>query len=115
MLRARWPRWLSLLIGLWLVASALAFPHESSAGFNRLMVGIFVASFAVQALWAPWFRWANALLGVWLLFSGSIFVHRSAFLALSTLVAGGALAVLALVPSPPRLVDPHHAFVGYRP
>ena len=115
MLRARWPHWTSLAIGLWLVLSTLAFESESSAGFNRLMIGIFVSSLAVHALWAPWFRWTNALLGGWLLFSGTIFGHASAFLALSTLAAGGALVVLALVPTPARLTDPRHDFVGYRP
>lgn len=112
MLLGRWPRWLSLAIGLWLVVSVFAFQASSSGGFNRLIVGILVSSMAVQALWAPGYRWANALFGSWLLFSGAIFDHASLFLALSTMAAGGALVVLAMVPSPPRLTDPRHAFVG---
>ncbi len=113
--RTRWPELASLAIGLWLVVSTLAFRTESSAGFNRLMIGQFVACCAVMAMWAPWFRFVNAGLGVWLLFSAQLFEHASAFLAISTAASGAALVVLASVPTPERLTDPHHAFVGYRP
>ncbi len=114
-LRTRWPELGSLAIGLWLVLSTLAFRTESSAGFNRLMVGQFVACCAVMAMWAPWFRFVDAGLGVWLLFSVQLFEHASTFLALATAAAAGALVVLSLVPTPERLTDPRHAFVGYRP
>jgi hypothetical protein len=115
MLRARWPRLVSLAIGVWLVLSTLAFRTGSSPGFNRLMVGSFVVCCSVMALWAPWFRFVNLALGVWLVVFASVFRHQTTFLAVSTLVAGGALVVFSALRSPPRLTDPRHAFVGYRP
>lgn len=115
MLRARWPRLVSLLLGLWLVASTLLFRTESSAGFNRLMIGIFVACCALAALWAPWFRFANLGMGLWLVFTAAEWEHASLFLTLSTFAVGGALVVLSALRSPPRLTDPDHEFVGYRP
>jgi hypothetical protein len=111
MLRSRWPLWLSLAIGLWLVLSTVAFQAESSAGFNRLMVGMMVASCAVMAAFAPWFRYVNTGLGVWLLGTTMAFDHRSPFLFLSTLAVAAALVVLSLVPTPARLVDPRRAAV----
>jgi hypothetical protein len=114
MLRQRWPRLVSLLIGLWLVVSTIAFRTETSAGFNRLMIGVFVACCAIMAIWAPWFRFANLAMGLWLVFSASTFEHASTFLRLSTLVGGGALVVLSALRSPPRYRD-EHDFVGYRP
>jgi len=75
--RARWARWVTIALGLWLAASTLLFPHASSAGFDTLMIGIFIAANGVQA--------ASLVL------------------------------VLSFVPSPPRLVHPRQAAVGYRP
>ena len=115
MLRARWPQLVSLAIGVWFVVSALAFQAESSAGFNRLMIGILVVGCAIQALWADWFRFVNLALGIWMMFAAEIFEHGSTFLRLSTLVAGGALVVLSALRSPPLLTDPRHEFVDYRP
>jgi hypothetical protein len=111
MLRSRWSLWLSLAIGLWLVLSTVAFQAESSAGFNRLMVGLLVASCAVMAAWAPWFQFVNTGLGVWLLATTLAFDHRSPFLFWSTLAAAAALVALSLVPTPARLVDPRRAAV----
>ena len=102
-----WPADLSVLLGLWLVLSVLAVPNaESSAGFNRLMIGTFVAANAVIAMWASWFRFMNTVLGVWLLFSALMFEHASAFRLLSTLAVAAAIVVLSLVPTPSRLIDP---------
>jgi hypothetical protein len=115
MLRARWPRLVSLAIGVWLVVSTLAFRTESSPGFNRLMIGIFVCCCAISAIWAPGFRFVNMGLGVWLLFTTSAWEHASMFLRLSTLAAAGALIVLSALRSPPRLIDPNREFAGYRP
>lgn len=115
MLRARWPRLVSLAVGVWLVVSTLAFRTESSPGFNRLMIGIFVCCCAVSALWAPWFRFVNMGLGVWLLFTAATFRHGSTFLALSTLASAAALIVFSALRSPPRLIDPNKEFAGYRP
>ncbi len=115
MLRTRWPRLLSLLVGIWLVVSTLAFRTESSAGFNRLMIGIFVVCSAILAMWAPWFRFVNVGLGVWLFFMAMAFRHGAQLLGLSTIVAGVVLVVLGLVPTPPRHTSPRRAFVNYRP
>jgi hypothetical protein len=111
MLRSRWPLWLSLAIGLWLVLSSTAFQAESSAGFNRLMIGMFVSSCAVMAAWAPWFRFVNTGMGIWLFGSVLMFEHRTTFFFLSTLLAAAILVVLSLVPTPARLVDPRRRAV----
>jgi len=108
----RWPRLLSLALGLWLVASTLVLPMESTSGFNRLIVGTGVAACAVMALWAPWFRFVNTVLGVWLGATELFFEHASTGKFLSTLVVAGAIVVLSLVPSPPRLEDPRHRAVS---
>ncbi len=115
MLRARWPRLVSLLVGVWFVVSTLAFHAESSAGFNRLILGLLVVGSAIQALWASWFRFVNLAIGVWMIFSAEVFRHDSAFLQLSTLVAGGLLVVFSSLRSPPLLIDPTREFANYRP
>jgi hypothetical protein len=115
MLSARWPRLVSLLIGVWFVVSTLAFRTESSAGFNRLMLGLLVIGSAIQALWASWFRFVNLAIGIWMIFSAEVFRHGSTFLQLSTLVAGAALVVFSSLRSPPLLIDPRREFANYRP
>ncbi len=115
MLRARWPRLVSLAIGIWFVVSTLAFRTESSAGFNRLMIGLFVIGSAIQALWAEWFRFVNLALGIWMVLSAELFKHDSTFLLVSTLVAGAVLIVFSSLRSPPLLIDPRREFANYRP
>jgi hypothetical protein len=115
MLRARWPQLVCLAIGVWFVVSTLAFQVESSAGFNRLIIGLLVVGCAIQALWAGSFRFVNLALGIWMVFAAVIFEHASMFLQQSTLVAGGALVVLSALRSPPLLTDPRREFVDYRP
>jgi hypothetical protein len=105
-LARRWPRLLSLALGLWLVAESLVAPGDPTAGFDRLVVGLGVVACAGMALWAPWFRFGSTALGLWLLFAELLFEHGSRTLHGLTLAAGAAIVVLSLVPSPPRLVDP---------
>jgi hypothetical protein len=113
--RARWARWATVALGLWLALSTLVLPHASSAGFDTLMLGIFIAANAVQALWAPWFRFVNTALALFLLVTEVEFGDATTLRFLSTLAAGTLVLVLSFVPSPERLVDPRQAFVGYRP
>jgi hypothetical protein len=105
-LSRRWPRLLTAALGLWLVASSLVPPVESTSGFDRLLVGTAVAACALMALWAPWFRFWNTGFGLWLFATELAFEHATNAKFLSTLVVAGAIVVLSLVPSPPRLVDP---------
>jgi len=113
--RARWARWVTIALGLWLAASTLLFSHASSAGFDTLMIGIFIAANGIQALWAPWFRFVNTVLALFLLVTEVEFGDASTFRSLSTLGAASLVLVLSFVPSPPRLVHPRQAAVGYRP
>jgi hypothetical protein len=114
-IRERWAECVTIVLGLWLAASTLLFPHGSSAGFDTLMIGVFIAANAVQALWAPWFRYVNTGLALFLLVTELEFGDASLFRSLSTLGTAALVLVLSFVPSPPRLVHPRQAAVGYRP
>ncbi|HTV24260.1 MAG TPA: SPW repeat protein [Polyangiaceae bacterium] len=59
----------NLLLGLWLVASAVLWRHFADSRLNTWLVGALVATFALLTIRKPSLRWANALLGAWLLLS----------------------------------------------
>ncbi len=61
-----WPRVVNVVVGAWLFASAFLWPHDGNVAFNDWMVGLIVATTALQAVWAPKLRWANTFLGAWL-------------------------------------------------
>jgi hypothetical protein len=113
--RTRWARWVTVALGLWLVASTLLFPHGSSAGFDTLVLGILIAANAIQALWAPWFRFVNTVIALFLLVTELEFGEPTTFRFLSTLGTATLVLVLSFVPSPPRLAYPRRTAAGYRP
>jgi hypothetical protein len=113
-LGSRWPRLVTLALGLWLVASSLVPPVESTSGFNQLIVGTAVACCSLMALWATWFRFWNTFFGVWLGATELLFEHQATGKFLATLAVAGAIVVLSLVPTPDRLVNPRRRPVTQR-
>jgi len=69
MRRGAWARYLNMVLGLWLIVSAFAWPHTLQAQTVAWAVGALVFVFSLWALVNPGMRWLNALLAVWLFFS----------------------------------------------
>jgi hypothetical protein len=58
-----WPRYLALLLGLWLFVSAFAWPHSRDACAASWIMGGCIAMNAFAAIFAPPARYFNVLLG----------------------------------------------------
>lgn len=105
-MRGSWPRWLNLVVGLWLVASVFLWRHESDTGYDTVIAGGMIAASAVLALWNPPFRWAAFAAGVWVLGSAVTFRHAIGLSVVHDALLGVAAIVLSALPSRPRLWRP---------
>ena len=64
-----WPRLLTALAGIWLMASPAVLDYADPARANDRIIGPLVASMAIIAIWditRP-LRWVTVILGAWLL------------------------------------------------
>jgi hypothetical protein len=98
-----WPRVINFLVGIWLIASAFAWPHGDAARSNTWIVGILIAIVAIGAMFQPVIRYANTLLAVWL-FVASLAIHPTRVETVwNNLIAAVVVFALSLVPSAPIL------------
>lgn len=91
-------RWISFGVGMGLVLAPLVLGYdEVGAILHDIALGMLVCIATLAALEWPSARFALAAPGLWLVWTGRSSAHPGA--ALVEVVAGGALAVLALFPS----------------
>ncbi|PKP92336.1 MAG: dTDP-glucose 4,6-dehydratase, partial [Alphaproteobacteria bacterium HGW-Alphaproteobacteria-15] len=128
-----WPYYLSMMLGLWLLASpfTLGYMSDFVPDANQLRVmaerdlpafelrnllmtwsdvisGILVIAFSVLSAdtWRrnPWAQWANAFVGLWLLFAPLVFwTPLPEAYANGTLVGGLVIALSVLIPMMPGM------------
>jgi len=97
-----WPRWVNLLLGLWLLIAPAALGYvDVYATNNDHLLGILVALSAAFALWLPSLRYVNVVLGVWLVIAPFILGYFGSRAVVNDLVVGIAIAVFAFIPSRP--------------
>jgi hypothetical protein len=93
------PRWINLVVGLWLIASTFVWPHTPLQLANALVVGAGCAIAAGLATRAPHVRYVNVGLGLWLYASGwFVPVARTATLNNHAIISA-IMILIALVPS----------------
>jgi heme A synthase len=64
-----WARYVNIVLGVWLVISAFAWPHTVSQQTNAWVVGLLVATIALVAIARDRVRYLNTALAVWLFIS----------------------------------------------
>jgi hypothetical protein len=98
-LKNAWPRYINLLLGVWLFASAFLWPHSGDAAAASWIMGASIAMNAFAAIWAPPARYFNALLGLlslaWHITAAS---NQTATLVHGAVVSG-LVILLSLVPT----------------
>lgn len=97
-----WPHFLSMLLGLWLMASPYVLGYDEPANQSDWIAGPIVASIAAVAMWevTRGLRWLNVLLALWLVAAPWLFRFEMTPLV-NSMVVGAALAVLSLIPTQP--------------
>jgi hypothetical protein len=96
-----WPRWVNLLIGIWLIISAFAWPHGGGARANTWILGALIAIASIWAMYAPGARFLNTIFAIWLFFATLVIYHASAATVWNNLIAAVIVFVLSLIPTPP--------------
>jgi hypothetical protein len=92
----------NVALGAWLVASIFLWKHWSNEAFDALTVGLLVLTFASASWWAPRLRFLNLVFAGFLVVDATCFRHALAITRANHVLAGLAIAVLAIVPSAPR-------------
>jgi len=128
-----WPHYLSLMLGVWLVASPFTLGYLNEFIPNASQLGVMtdrgLSSFETRNLWMtysdvgtgllvivfsvlsananrryPWAQWANAVVGGWLLFAPLVFwTSLASAYANDTLVGGMVIALAVLIPMMPGM------------
>jgi hypothetical protein len=88
-------RVVSVALGAWLIATALAAASPAAQMYNGWICGVLVVVFAMAA-WDGWGRSALALVGAWLILSPIVFLPGDLFTQLNLVLTGAAVATLAL-------------------
>lgn len=60
------PRIFNMLVGAWLILSALAWPHTVTERTNTIICGVLAIGLALAAICSRHVRYGNAALAVWL-------------------------------------------------
>jgi len=96
-----WTHFGILILGLWMIASALSFSHNSLAiTVSDIACGLLLINLTLCWMLHPcyWPRWALALVGVWLQFAPLVFWAPKAVSYLNdTLVGAGVIALAVLL------------------
>lgn len=93
-----WAHLLTVLAGIWLMASPAVLDYADPARANDRIIGPIVASMATIAIWEHTrpLRWVNVVLGAWLLIAPWRLCHPS-YARWDSLAAGRLILVCWLV------------------
>lgn len=91
-------RLLTVVLGIWLVLSAFAWPHDSVELWNTWVVGAVSAILALIAIAVPPVRFANTALAVWLFVSAFALHHGAAGTVWNNVLVAVAIFFVSLVP-----------------
>ena len=96
-----WQDPISLIAGLWMIASpwVLAYQSESRPMWNAVILGVLIAAAALGALFkvSAWKEWANVVFGAWLVVSPWVLGFSALQVAtLNAVIVGVGVAALAI-------------------
>jgi len=93
-------RYLNIIVGLWLFASAFLWRHSAAQFTNTWVMGIVVAAIAAIALSWPAIRYLNTLAGAWLIISAFALPTITAGTRWNNFIVGIVVVVLSLAEAP---------------
>ena len=98
-------RRLNIVLGVWLVLSALLWPHSESQFWNALIAGSIVTLLAVLANDVlPLARFGNTAAGAWLVLSSFGLAVTDPATVWTHLIVGAVVVLVSLRPGPPGTV-----------
>lgn len=103
----RTPRWINVVVGLWLFMSAFLWAHTPAHFTNTWIVGALCAGAAVVGTKIRPMRFVNVGLAVWLFVGTWLFPGASSATLWNNLIAAIIMLVVALTPNSPAAVARH--------
>ena len=100
-----WPRVANLALGIWLQASAFAWPHTDDARLSAWLPGLLISVVALLAMSAPPMRWLNAMLAWLVIFWTYSSAATEPLTYLNGIVVGLLVLVLSTIPSKSAATD----------
>jgi hypothetical protein len=94
-----WIRYLSAMLGAWLVFSAFSWPHSASAQTNIWVTGALICVASLAGIAKPALRWAVTALSVWLFFSTLLLTNSSFVRSWHDTLIAVLILTLSLVPN----------------
>jgi hypothetical protein len=97
-------RRLNIVLGVWLVLSAMLWPHRPPQFWNAVIAGAFVVTFELLASQVlPRARLGNTFVGGWLLLSSFALPVHTDETFWTHLIVGALVLIVSLRPSPPAV------------
>jgi uncharacterized membrane protein len=103
-----WPRYLTILLSVWLFISAFAWMHTAPSRTNTWIVAVLLVLSALSTITAPAMRWFNMALSVWLFISTLAFPHVTNATLWNNLIVAVVVFVLSLIPRQMQRHSPSH-------
>lgn len=97
--RGAWPRYVNLVLGAYLFASAFLWDMGPAAFNNAWMTGALVALVAIGAMFAPTMRYMSAVLGLMLIVLTFATPHTNEFWLWHHVAVGAAFIAVGFIPT----------------
>lgn len=94
-----WPRWVSLVIGIWLFISAFVWPHTLGERTNTWILGVLIFFASIAAMYVPTVRFLNTVFAIWLFVVTLIIGHTMPGTLWNNCIAAIIVFVMSLIPS----------------
>jgi hypothetical protein len=91
-------RLVNVVLGVWLVISAFAWPHSHAQRTNAWILGVLCVAFELTALVEPPARYLSTVLGAWLVLSAWALPTSSLWTLWNSALVGIAIFFVSLAP-----------------
>ncbi len=93
------PRWINLILGVWLIISAFIWPHTIEQRTNTWIVGLAIALVSLAAMADDRVRFLNTALAIWLFISAFALPSISAGTQWNNALVAIAVFIVSLAPA----------------
>jgi hypothetical protein len=107
-------RFVNVILGAGLFASAFVWPHAAAQRTNTWVVGLLCSTFALVAMAVPWAQHLNTLLAIWLFVSTWALPALDVRTVWTNVLVAIAMFVASLVPWDRRVTDKEERGAGSR-
>ncbi len=94
-----WPRWVSLVLGVWLFISAFVWPHTLGERTDTWIVGALIFLASIGAMYLPPVRFLNTVFAIWLFFLTLAIGHSNPGTLWNNCIVAIVVFVMSLIPS----------------